>query len=176
MLNKEICSSITFSRESLCNSTVELLQSKDFYLLTELYCSEVSEQDKIISAYLSYYFEDEGYVDCWRIPHLMLDIYNKSYQFNEKTLESPNFLPFFFNFLLGFYDFCMTVYKPFLLNEWAYKSENDALFQMSICRHQMNLIVDTFSVVIENIKEYKTAEKIIPIPASKGVCKKVGNF
>jgi len=151
MLSKEVCSTVTFSRDALCNSPKELLQSKDFYFLMELYCNRISEKDRRFRARLDSYFNDEGYVDCWRIPHLMLDIHEKNYHFHGEMLGAPGFFPFFFDFLLGFYNYSLTVYQPFVLSDWAFKNEKDAILNMQLCRHQMNLMMDTFSRIIENI-------------------------
>ncbi len=158
MLSKEVCSTVTFSRDALCNSTHELLQSKDFYFLIELYCNKVSGEDQNVRTLLSYYFNDEGYVDCWRIPHVMLDIHQKNYQYHRETLDSPGFLAFFFSFVLGFYNYCMLEYKPFKLDEWAFKKEADAIVNLAICKHQSNLMIDSFSQIIENLQSYRGSE------------------
>lgn len=159
MVSKEICSTVTFSRDALCNSPKELLQSKDFYFLMELYCNRVSEKDAKLCALLNTHFNEEGYIDCWRIPHVMLDIHERNWQFHSKTLGSPDFIPVFFDFLLGFYNYCMSAYKTYILNDWAFKNEKDAVLHLSICRHQTNLMMDTFSRIVENIEHYKTTAR-----------------
>lgn len=159
MVNNKNCSSVKFSKESLCNSSKDFLQSKEFYVLMELYCNNMLEKEGKYTALLNCHFNDEGYIDCWRIPHLMLDIHEKNYKLHRNTLDSPGFLPVFFDFLLEFYNYCMKKYKPYLLGTWASKNEKEALLNIAMCRHQSNLIMDTVSQIIESIDCYKVAER-----------------
>lgn len=159
MVNKKISSSVTFSKGSLCNSSKDLLQSKEFYLLMELYCNNMLEKEDKYTALLNCHFNDEGYIDCWRIPHLMLDIHEKNYNSHRDILDSADFFPVFFDFLLEFYNYSMRMIKPYLLGTLVAGNEKDALLQIAMCKHQTNLIMDTMSQIIESIDCYKIAER-----------------
>jgi hypothetical protein len=155
MVGKRVSTGVAFSKGSLCNSSKDLLQSKEFYLLMELYCNNMAEMEDNQAALLNRHFNDEGYIDCWRIPHLMLDLHGKHYGSHRSTLDSADFLPGFFDFLLGFYNYSMRMYKPYLLGSSASRDEKEALLHIAMCRHQTNLIMDTMSQIIENLDCYK---------------------
>lgn len=159
MVSKKVSSSVTFSKGSLCNSSKDLLQSKEFYLLMELYCNSMAEKEGKYAALLNCHFNDEGYIDCWRIPHLLLDIHEKNYKSHRNTLDSDDFLPVFFDFLLEFYNYTMRMHKPYLLGAWAAENEKEALLHIAMCRHQTNLLMDTVSQIIESIDCYKIAQR-----------------
>ncbi|WP_422481575.1 hypothetical protein [Pleomorphochaeta sp. DL1XJH-081] len=155
MVGKRVSTGVSFSKESHCNSSKDLLQSKEFYLLMELYCNNIAEKDGNQVALLNQHFTEEGYVDCWRIPHLMLDIHEKNYESHLSTLDSTDFLSGFFDFLFGFYNYTMGMYEPYLLGAWASENEKEALLHIAMCRDQTNLIMDTMSQIIENLDHYK---------------------
>lgn len=158
MLSKDACSNVTFSKDVLCNSPKELLQSRDFYFLVELYCNKVVGSNQKFEDMLNVHFNDEGYIDCWRLPHLLIDIHERNYQFHKTVLDAPGFLVVFFDFLLGFYNYCMSVYRTYSLTDSAFQSESNAVLQLNICKHQTDLMMDSFRQIVENIEYYKNHE------------------
>jgi len=65
----------------LCDSTKLLMNCRDFYILLERFCNGIVKSNPQYDEFLNLYFNDEGYVDIWRIPHLMLDAFNQNLKF-----------------------------------------------------------------------------------------------
>lgn len=159
MTNKKVCFSTDFDKTSNFGSGKDLLQSKDFYLLMEQFCNIEIERDAEIAWFLNYYFNDEGYVDCWRIPHLMLDICEGTFLSHQKTIDCPQFIRVFTRFTENFAKYCADTYYPFLQDQWIQCNEQDqrsAMLQKSINDHIITLATETYHKILSNISGYQS--------------------
>lgn len=137
----------------LCESTRCLMNCRAFYTLLERFCSRISETAPQYDEFLNRYFNDEGYIDLWRIPHLMLDAFNQNMKFH-KVLECEVFRKTFHQFLTELYNFCLIECQTGLFVKPDPTSTQNTLNNLRI-RHQfLNTLMDTFINVMENIDNY----------------------
>ncbi|NSW89988.1 MAG: hypothetical protein HPY74_04755 [Firmicutes bacterium] len=160
MLSSKVCfsNSLLSDEKKICDTGKDLIQSKNFYILMERFCNIISKEDAQFDLFLNKYFNDEGYVDVWRIPYLLMDIYNCNFKFHSKTLDSYEFKSYFTRFLGLFYNYCLSEYKPYLIDEHNLNEEKRTVLQIKTNQHLMNIVMDTYSRIIENLESYKRAE------------------
>lgn len=145
-----------FCKENnLCYSTKDLFHCKDFYLIMERFCYKISKGNTRFHIFLNEFFNDEGYVDVWRIPGLMLDIYNCNYRFHDNTLKNQNFIKNFPVFLGFFYNYFLSEYRPYLINETNLYDIKKSVFQTRVNQNLINLLFDSYCRIIENIEMYE---------------------
>jgi hypothetical protein len=150
---------LTFSGNGICETANDLMQCKDMYILMERFCSLISREDAQFDLFLNKYFNDEGYVDIWRIPHLMLDIYNCNFKFRGNILDDCEFKDHFIEFLGLFYNYCLTEYRPYHIKDSVLNDSNTTVLQIKSKKLIMNMIMDTYIRIIENLQSYKISEK-----------------
>ena len=51
-----------------------ILSDRELYILLERFCNQLTVAKSEYESFLQFYFNDEGYVDIWRIPHVMMDV------------------------------------------------------------------------------------------------------
>lgn len=97
---------IKMGREELFfyESAKDLMNNKEFYILLERFCNKISKTNSQYNNFLNHYFNDEGYVDIWRIPHVIADIANNRVDSN-KVIGCEEFRTTFSSFLSEFYNF-----------------------------------------------------------------------
>lgn len=140
-----------------CESTTGLMNSREFYGLLERFCSEVGNSSQQYNEFLNAYFNDEGYVDIWRIPHLMLDAFNQNMKFH-KLLEFEEFRSAFTQFLTELYNFCLSECQAGLYVKPDPISTQNTLNNLRVRQRFMNTLTGTFIGVMENIENYDKAE------------------
>jgi hypothetical protein len=160
MLSSKVCFSngLLSDEKTICETGKDLVQCKNFYILMERFCNKISKEDVQFDMFLNKYFNDEGYVDVWRIPHLMLDIYNCNFEFRSNILDNFEFKGYFIRFLGLFHNYCLTEFKPYLIDELILKDEKRTVLQIKANQHLMNVVMDTYSRIIENLEAYKREE------------------
>ncbi|MCX7746457.1 MAG: hypothetical protein N2645_06160 [Clostridia bacterium] len=131
-------------------STRDFLLSKNFYIITERFCASLAQDEKY-AQFLNLYFNFEGFLDVWAIPHLLLDIYSENTKYRKQWLEDKEFKELFVTFLIKFYNY--TVSEEKLLN---IDLSNPAVTDINILRLRKrqslhNIIVDTFCKVIDHL-------------------------
>ena len=157
MLSDEVCFSGGLLSDDLviCNSGKDLIQSKNFYIMTERFCNIISREDVQFDIFLSKHFNDEGYCDVWRIPHLLLDVYQGNCRFHSKTLESADFISLFPQFLGRFYNYCVSEYNTCLIEEHKFGDIQRTVLEFKVKQQLMNITMDTFCRVLENLRFYQ---------------------
>ena len=92
-----------------CSNLHELVNCGTFYSLLETF----HLQDDCVAheAFLQRYLNDEGYVDIWRIPHLMLDTVQQKLG-NHKLHDDKTFRILFHEFLAALYAWCLSQNTP----------------------------------------------------------------
>lgn len=114
MTTTNVPSQINSEELSSCQSTKELMSCREFYILLELFCNDIGKPKLQDDGFLNLYFNDEGYVDIWRIPNLMIDAFNQNLKFN-KVLDCEKFRSAFNQFLTELFNFCLSECQPNLL-------------------------------------------------------------
>lgn len=144
---------------AFCENSKKLILSKSFYLLLERFCNTMAREDTEYDYFLNKYFNDEGYVDIWRIPLMILDCYNGNLHYYNKLLCDEAFRKKLIKLMGDFYNYCIT--RQGLLNISGKFLENyhknSCFLRKSQCLY--NLLVDTYSRVLENIHSYEKEEK-----------------
>ncbi|MCL6589667.1 MAG: hypothetical protein K6U80_06920 [Firmicutes bacterium] len=159
MINSQICLSIEpMDDQKICETGKDLFLCKNFYILIERFCNKIFKEDNGFDLFLNRYFNDEGYVDVWRIPHLLLDIYNCNLSCRGKLLDDSEFKSDFIRFLGLFYNYCLSEYKLYLIKECYFNDLRRNMLEIKTNQHLMNLIMDTYARIIENIGIYQRAE------------------
>ncbi|MHB1314615.1 MAG: hypothetical protein ACYCX2_03925 [Christensenellales bacterium] len=161
MLSDKVCfvDTLFCNENKICDSTRDLFQCKNFYILMERFCNTLSKEIEYFDRFLNEFFNDEGYVDIWRIPHLMLDIYNCNFWFHTRTLRNKDFIENFPRFLGLFYNYYLSEYKPYLINEAGLNDIKKTVLQIKTNQNLMNLVMDSYSRIIENIEIYEKSAK-----------------
>jgi hypothetical protein len=141
----------------LCDSTKLLINSREFYVLLESFCNSIIKDNQHYDDFLNRYFNDEGYIDIWRIPHLMIDAFNHNLKFH-KVLESDEFRHIFHQFLAELYNFFLCECQPRLLVEPEQANPQDIVYDLRVRQQFLNTLMYTFINVMENIENDDNAE------------------
>jgi len=141
----------------LCESTKGLMNCREFYGLLERFCNKIGEASPHYNEFLNVYFNDEGYVDIWRIPHLMLDAFNQNLKFH-KLLEFEEFRTTFQQFLAELYNFCLSECQTGLYVKPDPISTQSTLKNLRVRQQFLNTLMGTFISVMENIENYDKVE------------------
>jgi hypothetical protein len=141
----------------LCDSTKLLMNCRDFYILLERFCNGIGKSNPQYDEFLNLYFNDEGYVDIWRIPHLMLDAFNQNLKFH-KVLQYEEFRITFHQFLTELYNFCLSECQSSLMVKPDSSSTQTTLRDFKIRQQFLSTVMATFINVMENIENYEKAE------------------
>lgn len=132
----------------------EWIQSS--FNLIERFCNEISKEDTEMEWFLNRYFNDEGYVDVWRIPYLLMDIYNGNYTFHSNTLHITEFRRYFKKFFILYYNFCIQS-NPLLIHEDDLEMEiHQAIRSKQNC---MNAIMNACGRIMQNLEAYARDER-----------------
>ena len=160
MTAKNLPGQINSEELFLCESTKELMKCREFYILLERFCCDIGKDRPQYEEFLHRYFNDEGYLDLWRIPNLMIDAFNQNLQFH-KVLEFEEFRATFHQFLAELYNFCLSECQPGLYLKPEQSSAQSTLNRLRIRRQFLFTLMDTFIDVMENVKSYSKAEMIV---------------
>jgi len=154
MLSNRICfsDSLVSNENRICETGKDLIQCKNFYIYMERFCNIVTREDAQFKSFLNKYFNEEGCIDIWRILHLMLDIYNCSFKFRGNILDDGEFKGQFTKFLGQFYNYYLTENKPYHIDEDILKDCKRTVLQIKATQHLMNVVMDTYSRIIENLE------------------------
>ncbi len=141
----------------LCESASDLMSCGEFYILLERFCNYIRKTDSQYDEFLNYYFNDEGYVDIWRIPHLMIDIINQNLK-EQEVLEFEEFRSTFLKFLAELYNFCLGECKFDLYVKSDSSSSLNTLHQLRIRQKFLHTLMVTFINVMDNIENFQQVE------------------
>ena len=141
----------------LCESTNGLMNCREFYILLERFCNDIGTVSPQYDEFLNAYFNDEGYVDIWRIPHLMLDAFSHNLKIH-KIFEHKEFRTAFYQFLIELYNFSFCEYQSSLYVKPDASSSQNTLHQLRIRQQFLSTLMGTFINVMENIENYDKVE------------------
>lgn len=144
---------IPYGVESMtCDPRKNLLSCGGFYHLLERFCNDIVTEQPEYEDFFQRYFNDEGYVDIWRIPHVMIDVLQRNMKFN-RVLQHKEFREIFHRFIVELYDFCI---KECLLETPATQQHGYSAIdtaQRMRARHRfLDELMSTFALVLENIE------------------------
>ena len=140
----------TTHQRSTAGLGTDMLSNREFYFLLEKFCLEQVREDSGYHSFLNRYFNDEGYVDLWRIPNLMLDVIQQNTQFQAHMAEAE-FRATFQTFVADLYNFCLNA-----IPEFSPTQRNDALEAVSLQQLKMQQqfvqsLMETFIQVLEHL-------------------------
>ena len=82
-----------------------IFSNRGLYISLERFCNQVTATKPEYESFLQNYFNDEGYVDIWRIPHAMIDVLLHRTQYN-RVFGSRVFRKTFHRFVRELLVFC----------------------------------------------------------------------
>lgn len=88
-----------------CEELAPVLSDRELYILLERFCNQATGTQPFYESFLQHYFNDEGYVDIWRIPHVMIDVLLHRTQYN-RLFESKEFRKTLHRFVRELLAFC----------------------------------------------------------------------
>lgn len=156
MPNSELSFSKQLSMEEavFCDSAKDLILSKDFYVLAKRFSIVISREDARYRDFLNKYFYDDGHVDIWKVPHLLLDLHNGDFCNHKHLLDDEGFREKFCSFIGKFYNYCIVEQGILTIKDKYFKEvhKNCMFLRKNQCLY--NLIIDTYNRVLDNINEY----------------------
>ena len=125
-----------------------IFSDRTLYILLERFCGQVSETMPTYEPFLQRHFNDEGYVDIWRIPQAMMDVLLHRTQYN-RVFDSREFRGTFHAFIREFLAVCA---KECRIETLSQTSAAGALEERLITQgggEYLNALVTSFSSVLE---------------------------
>lgn len=156
MLSEKICFSngIATNDREYCQTTSELFNSKSLYILLERFSNTVIKENPEYDDFLNRYFNDEGYVDIWRIPHLLVDLVTGKCDFHTALLNDEVFRTKFMSFIGEFYNYCMKKSNLLLIENTHFTDYKSNMFHIRKNQCLYNLIAETYCKVYEKLNSY----------------------
>ncbi len=161
MLNEKICFSdcIDMNEREYCQTTSELFKNKSLYILLERFSNIVIKENPEYDDFLNRYFNDEGYVDIWRIPLLLVDLATGKCDFHAALLNDEAFRIKFMSFLGEFYNYCMMKSNLLLIECKHFTDFKSNMFHMRKNQCLYNLIAETYCKIYENLDTYEKVKR-----------------
>ena len=140
----------TTHQRSTAGLGTDMLSNREFYFLLEKFCLEQVREDSGYHSFLNRYFNDEGYVDLWRIPNLMLDVIQQNTKFQAHMAEAE-FRATFQIFVADLYHFCLHVIPAFSTIQKEDTPEAVSLQQLKAHQQFVQSLMETFIQVLEHL-------------------------
>ncbi|WHH60132.1 hypothetical protein [Petroclostridium sp. X23] len=153
MLNEKVCFSskvITNDRE-YCQNTSELFNSATLYILLERFSNTIIKEIPEYGDFLNRYFNDEGYIDIWRIPYLLSDLINENSSSHELLLNDEAFTTQFMSFIGEFYNYCMKNTNLFLIQKNSFTDFKSNMYHIRKNQCLYNLIAETYCKIYDKL-------------------------
>ena len=88
-----------------CEELTPVFSDRELYILLERFCNQAPTTQPNYESFLQYYFNDEGFVDIWRIPHVMMDVLLHRTKYN-RVFDNKKFRKTFHRFISELMVFC----------------------------------------------------------------------
>ncbi|MEN6636708.1 MAG: hypothetical protein ABFC56_12715 [Clostridiaceae bacterium] len=88
-----------------CEELAPIFSDRELYIFLERFCNQVAATQPEYQSFLQHFFNDEGYVDIWRIPHVMMDVLLHRTRFN-RVFDNREFRKTFHRFIRELMVFC----------------------------------------------------------------------
>ena len=82
-----------------------IFSDRALYVFLERFCNQVTATQPEFESFLQQFFNDEGYVDIWRIPHVMMDVLLHRTKFS-RVFDNREFRKTFHRFIRELMVFC----------------------------------------------------------------------
>lgn len=161
MLSEKICFSSSFSANDreYCQNASELFNSKNLYIYLERFSNTIIKEVPEYDEFLHKYFNDEGYIDIWRIPHLLIDLVNGRTECHAVLLNDEKFRTGFMSYLGEFYNYCIKKGSLLSIESSCFTDFKSNMFYIRKNQFLYNLITETYCNVCEKLNNYEDAEK-----------------
>lgn len=161
MLSEKICFSngITENDREYCETASELFNSKGLYIILERFSNIIKNESPEFDDFLNRYFNDEGYVDIWRIPHLLMDLESGNCEFHANLLEDEEFRRRFISYIGEFYNYCIKKCNLLMIDEKHFTDYRSTMFHIRKNQCLYNLITETYCKVYERLNSYGEVKK-----------------
>lgn len=156
MLSEKVCfsSGITTNDREYCQNASELFNSKSLYFLLERFSNTISKENPEYDDFLNRYFNDEGYVDIWRIPHLLVDLVTGKCDFHAALLNDEAFKTKFKSFIGEFYNYFIKEIGFLSIEKSNFIDFKSNMFHIRKNQCLYNLIVETYCKVYDRLDSY----------------------
>jgi|YNPMSStandDraft_1061717.scaffolds.fasta_scaffold01004_2 hypothetical protein len=153
MLSEKICFSdkLEVYEREYCQTASELLNSKGMYILLERFSNTIIRENKNFMIFLNTYFNDEGYIDIWRIPYLLMDLLIDRCEPHEKLLSDRNFVKTFVDFIQEFYNYCVKNTELLLIRKDQFTDYECSMFHIRRIQCLYNLIIETYCKIRQKL-------------------------
>ena len=140
-----------------CTSVQELVNCKEFYGVLEKFCNLIFERKSVHGDFLNLYFNDEGYVDIWRIPHLMIDAVHQNLKLHQ-LMEEEAFRHKFHSFLAEMYDYCLMEIQTGYPETIMKAKPQEVVDALRARQAYINSLTDIFIQVMESVEKKGSME------------------
>lgn len=82
-----------------------IFSDRELYIFLERFCNQAITTQPEFELFLQHFFNDEGYVDIWRIPHVMMDVLMHRTKYN-RVFDNRKFRKTFHRFIRELMVFC----------------------------------------------------------------------
>jgi len=126
-----------------------IFSDRELYIFLERFCNQVTATQPEFESFLQQFFNDEGYVDIWRIPHVMMDVLLHRTQYN-RVFESREFRKTLHRFVRELLVFCSKECHRNVLVVPAVATGFMEVTDLQIGSHEyLNALTTSFSRVLE---------------------------
>ena len=132
-----------------CEEVTPIFSDRELYIFLERFCNQVADTQPKHHSFLQHFFDDEGYVDIWRIPHVMIDVLLHRMHFN-RVFDSKEFRKTFHQFVMDLLVFCSKeCLRISLLETGSTGVIKEGLSSQSFEPEYLNALMASFSRVLE---------------------------
>ncbi|MBM7581867.1 hypothetical protein JOD02_000704 [Caldicoprobacter guelmensis] len=156
MLNTKVLltKGIDINDREYCQTAFELFNSRSFFILLEKFSNAIIKEKPEYYEFLNMYFNDEGYIDIWRIPHLLVDLVAGKCEYHAALLNDQAFRTKFMSFIGEFYNYCIKKTSLLLVESNNFTDYKSNMFHIRKNQYLYNLIVETYCKIYENLDSY----------------------
>lgn len=160
---------IDLSKEkNKCKTTNELICSSNFHTVVDAFCRRVAADGNELTHLINKCFKKSGAgqddqdndVDVWKISRIILDAYNNRFVDYKSTFENNELKTYFKRFLGALYNYYMTEYEPYLIDEDVFDHEIETNMQIKNAHKLLSLVMNSYSTIIVNIEKFEFVQRI----------------
>ena len=123
-----------------------IFSDRALYVFLERFCNQVTATQPEFESFLQQFFNDEGYVDIWRIPHVMMDVLLHRTKFS-RVFDNREFRKTFHRFIRELMVFCSRECHRNTLSAPVTGTEDTR--SQSSGHDYLNALITSFSRVLE---------------------------
>ena len=143
-----------------CMTTKDFMYSEEFHITLHSFCKQISSEHKELRQLINACFMErgphEGYIDVWKISKILLDIFHNHFVDYKDIFASHEQRVFFKRFIGDFYNYFFAEFKPYFIDVNSFIYEVDANILMKEKQRLLNLITDTYRLIMINLEKYES--------------------